>query len=74
MIDSETKERIDELEDLVRSQQGPDRAEVCTMMLLVVLLAFIVLLLLFAVFWDRICARIVVDALKYGVEQLPAAN
>lgn len=61
----ETDEIIDEL------ARRLSRLDVWIMAITVVLAAAVVAAFFIAAFWDELCARIMLDALNYGVRQLP---
>lgn len=47
------------------------RDDVLATAIVVVLISWAVVIVLLVAFWDWICAKIVLDALEYGIEQLP---
>lgn len=74
MIDAETKERLDEIEGLVRSQARCSQADAFEISVGIVLLFAAVLLIVVLLAWDWICARIAVNILGQLTGELPAGR
>lgn len=53
---------------------GLSRFEVYQSIFVAILVTLVILAMLLAIFWDRICAKIVIHALECGVKQVAAPN
>jgi len=71
MIDSETKKRLDELEDWLTYKRFCTPSDTATIAIAVVLFAIVVGGICLLAFWDTLCEQVAITALKQAIGPLP---